>query len=341
MKTVSNQHRSHDPIPKFLGLVILVSFVFVLGWHVGLNQKNTQGLDLLSRGVNSAQTKESVNLDLFWKVWQTLADDYVDPNALVTQEMVYGAISGMVYALDDPYTAFFTPKENQEFQNDLEGTLDGIGAELTIRNHLITVVSPLKNSPAKQAGLLPEDVILQVDGEDVADLSLEQVVRKIRGPRGTKVVLTIARASSPQPISISINRKTIHVDSVDWHMEEDIAVVELSKFGSQSSDEFSKAISEILPKRPKGIVLDLRFNGGGLFNEAIAITSEFIESGEIVSIQKRDPEMNEVHYANGKARLSQIPLVVLINRGSASASEILAGAIRDHKGCTDWRNHVR
>lgn len=324
--------KKHNPAPKLIGFVVLLLFVFTLGWHVGSNQER-QNSDFykIENEIPRNGKGSRVDMELFWDVWSLLASKYVEPESLDFKNMVYGAIQGMVYSLDDPYTTFLTPKENKDFQNGLEGMLEGIGAELTLRNEFITIVSPLKNSPAKKAGIQPEDIILEVDGESVEDYTFEQVVMKIRGPRGSKVVLTIARSGYNEPLKIPIIRDTINISSVEWEMEENIAIIELNQFGVKTKEEFSKAISEILQKRPDGIVLDLRFNGGGFLDGAVDIVSEFVEKGKVVSVKKRNPEEDEVIYVNGKARVAQTPLVVLINRGSASASEIVAGAIRDHQ----------
>ena len=331
MKKTSYLHKSSASAPKILGLVILVLFVFTLGWHVGANQVRQNGdTYIIEKQISRTITDEKVDMQLFWDVWSLLASKYVDPQALDYKNMIYGSIRGMVFSLEDPYTTFLTPKENKEFQDGMEGTLEGIGAELTLRHGLITVVSPLKNSPAKRAGIQPEDIILQIDGEDVENFTFEQAIMKIRGPAGTKVVLTIARKGHPEPLDISIIRETINISSVEWQMIGDIAVIELNQFIAKTKEEFSKAISEILPKRPDGIVLDLRYNGGGYLDGAVDIVSEFIEKGKVVSVKKRDPEEDEIIYVSGKARIVSIPLVVLINKGSASASEIVAGAIRDH-----------
>ena len=154
---------------------------------------------------------------------------------------------------------------------------------------------------------------------------------KIRGPKGEKVILTIVRKGNSEPLDISITRDSINISSVEWRMEEDIAIIELNQFGNHTKEEFSRAISEILSKRPSGVILDLRFNGGGYLEGAVDIVSEFIEKGEVVSVKKRNPDDSEVIYVNGKARMTNVPLVVLINKGSASASEIVAGAIQDHE----------
>lgn len=323
-------HHSSSNTPKILGFIILVVFIFALGWHVGAGQsRQGQTTFATEKQMGQGIGSDKVDMQLFWDVWGLLAGRYVDPNALDYKNMIYGAIRGMVFSLGDPYTTFLTPKENREFQESMNGTLEGIGAELTLRDGLITVVSPLKGSPAKLAGIQPEDVILKVNDEDVQDFTLEQVVMKIRGPKGTKVKLTLGRKGESEPFDVEIVRQTININSVEWKMVDNIAHIELNQFGGKTKEEFTKAISEILLKRPKGIVLDLRYNGGGYLDGAVDIVSEFVEKGKVVSVKKRNSEEDEVIYVTGKARVAKVPLVVLINKGSASASEIVAGAIRD------------
>lgn len=323
-------HHSSSNTPKILGFIILVVFIFALGWHVGAGQsRQGQATYATEKQMGQGIGSDKVDMQLFWDVWGLLAGRYVDPNALDYKNMIYGAIRGMVFSLGDPYTTFLTPKENREFQESMNGTLEGIGAELTLRDGLITVVSPLKGSPAKLAGIQPEDVILKVNDEDVQDFTLEQVVMKIRGPKGTKVKLTLGRKGESEPFDVEIVRQTININSVEWKMVDSIAHIELNQFGGKTKEEFTKAISEILLKRPKGIVLDLRYNGGGYLDGAVDIVSEFVEKGKVVSVKKRNSEEDEVIYVTGKARVAKVPLVVLINKGSASASEIVAGAIRD------------
>jgi len=317
--------------PKYIGFFVLILFVFMLGWNVGVNHTYTrQGIGPQTAVTNSYGEIETVNMELFWDAWNILSGSYVDPSALDPQKMVYGAIKGMVASIKDPYTNFMTPKENKEFQENLQGLLEGIGAELTLRNGMLTVISPLKNSPAKAAGLQPEDIIYKVDGELTEDMSLEEAVMSIRGEKGTTVTLTILRKSLAEPLDIKIVRDTININSIDWSFEGNVAIIEINQFGDNTKTEFSKAISAVLAKRPIGVVLDLRYNGGGYLEGAIDIVSEFLEQEKVVTIKKRNPEEDEVIYVNGSARMGSIPLVVLINKGSASASEIVAGAVQDH-----------
>jgi carboxyl-terminal processing protease len=330
MKKYSPEIKSS--VPKYIGLIILIFFVFMLGWNVGVNHTyRKDGVDTENTVTTPYGETETINMQLFWDTWNILSGRYVDPHVLDSQKMIFGAIKGMVDSLGDPYTIFMTPKENKEFQDILGGIMEGIGAELTVRNGMLTVISPLKGSPAKIAGLQPEDIIYAIDGEQVKEMTFEQAVLKIRGEKGTKVTLTILRKNHEEPIDIIIMRDTININSVDWKMIDGIALVEINQFGTNTRTEFSKAINEILNKRPKGIILDLRYNGGGYLDGAVDIVSEFIEKGKVVTIKKRNAEEDEVIYANGQARMANQPLAVLINKGSASASEIVAGAIKDLK----------
>ena len=317
--------------PKYIGFFVLISFVFMLGWNAGVNHTYVkQGLAPQTTVRDPNGKTETVNMEVFWDTWNILSANYVDPHSLVTEEMMYGAIKGMVASIHDPYTNFMTPKENKEFRESLQGHLQGIGAELTLKNGMLTVISPLKGSPAQKAGIQPEDIIYMINGETTDDLILEQAVLKIRGEKGTAVNLTIIRKGYREPIEMTIIRDDINVNSIDWEMNGDIAIIEINQFGDTTNNEFSKAISAILAKRPKGVVLDLRYNGGGYLDGAIDIVSEFLEKEKVVTIKKRNPEEDEMIYVNGQARMINIPLAVLINKGSASASEIVAGAIQDH-----------
>jgi carboxyl-terminal processing protease len=323
--------KQESSVPKYIGLFVLMAFVFMLGWNAGVNHNQLKQRIAPQAIVTSSNGEpETVNMEVFWDTWNILSANYVDPHALVTEKMIFGAVKGMINSINDPYTTFMTPKENREFQEGLQGHLEGIGAELTLRNGMLTVISPLKGSPAQKAGLQPEDVIYMINSESTEDMTLEQAVLKIRGPKGTPVILSILRKGRNEPMDITITRQVININSIDWKMDGNIAIIEINQFGDTTNSEFSKAISEILPERPTGVILDLRYNGGGYLDGAIDIVSEFLEKEKVVTIKKRNPEEDEVIYVNGQARLANVPLAILINRGSASASEIVAGAIQDH-----------
>ena len=276
-----------------------------------------------------------------------------------TQKMVWGAITGMVSSLDDPYTAFLPPKENQEFKEDLGGEFDGIGAQLGLKDGRVIVVAPLKGTPAEKAGLLAGDYILKVNDEDTAGWTVPQAVTKIRGVRGSEVKLEILHESAQKPEEITIKRDTITVSSVEWWTKRAAEITEisgtetagvlrnntnkvvylrLSRFGDKTNDEWNKAISEILTAQKtngtlKGLILDLRNNPGGYLDGSVFIASEFLESGVVVSQANSDGTKDE-YQVNRKGKLLTIPIIVLVNKGSASASEIVAGALKDYNRAT-------
>ncbi len=272
------------------------------------------------------------DLSLFWLVWQELEDKYVRTEKINYSNMVYGAIKGMVDSLEDPYTVFMDPSESEQFNASLHGTLEGIGAELTIEDQLLTVVSPLRDSPAEKAGILPGDVIFKIDGEIAADMTLFDAIMSIRGEKDTPVVLTIVRESVDEPFDVTIVRDSIDLDSVTKELlEENIAYVSINQFNERTRDEFAAALSELILDPPAGLILDLRFNGGGYLNSSVDILSFLLPEDQIaVKIEERG-QPDDILYTEGQTRLTDVPMVVLVNEGSASASEIVAGALQDYE----------
>lgn len=324
--------------------VALPLLTLLLGWQLGTRyeqnelQEAAQYLETLyGNGTGSGQVlgdpEEEVDLALLWGVWRLLQQHYIHPARLGTQEMVHGATSGMVGALGDPYTAFMDPVENTDFHQSLQGRLEGIGAELTQREGVTVVVAPLKGSPAAMAGLRPEDMILEVDGVNVEGESLSQVVQRIRGPKGTTVTLTIARAGEPELLTVPIVRQDIKIPSVESEIKEtgsgSIGYIALNQFGDTALREVQQALAEFKNKNLDGIVFDLRYNGGGYLDGAVELASLFLREGEVVSVHRREGKPDS-HAVSGQPVAADIPLVILINEGSASASEILAGALQDH-----------
>lgn len=327
---------------KYFGLLLLPFVIFLLGLTVGYNQArddHEKKVDYRSPIVttvngNNNQSPETVNMSLFWDVWNILHVLYVNTEKLDAQKMVYGAIEGMVDALDDPYTVFLNPSQSEDFRKTLSGELEGIGAELTIKDNNLSIVSPVKNSPAEKAGLHPGDIIYSIDNVSAVNMSLTDAVSKIRGKKGSKVALLIIREGEEDPISFEITRDEVKIPSVTWEMKDTIAYLSINQFGDDTNKEFEDAAQKILLRKPSGMILDLRFNGGGYLEGAIDIVSQFIEEGVVTSIETRNQEEKDIKNVKGRARLANIPLVVLINEGSASASEIVAGALKDHKRAT-------
>jgi len=280
------------------------------------------------------QLSQDINFNLFWDVWDALKKDYVDKDKLNEKEMFYGAIKGMVAATGDPYTVFMDPKIAQDFANDLAGTFEGIGAEIGIRKDILTIISPLADSPAEKAGLKAGDKILAINGTSTMGITVDEAVNKIRGQKGTKVKLTIMREGVKEPKEIEITRDTIMIKSVKTEIRPDkIMVIKISNFNDDTNDLFNKAVEMAVKDNPAGIIIDLRNDPGGYLETAIDVASKWIDSGIVVSEQFADGKKNDF-YARGRAALKNFKTVVLINQGSASASEIVSGALKDYGKAT-------
>jgi carboxyl-terminal processing protease len=249
--------------------------------------------------------------------------------------MILGAIQGMVASLGDPYTVFLKPPENQEVKEDLNGSFEGVGIQLGYKENQLAVIAPLPGTPAKAAGVKAGDLILKIDGESTTGQSADEAAKKIRGPKGTKVKLTLLTVGDKEPHEVELTRETIIVASVEVEFQssgnQEIAHLKLLKFGDRTSEEWGKAVEEIISHQPKvaGIVLDMRNNPGGYLTGSVFIASEFLEKGTVVQQEYADGT-KETYSVDRKGKLLTQPLVVLINEGSASASEIVAGSLRDH-----------
>ncbi len=278
---------------------------------------------------------KTVDFSLFWKVWDLVKEKHIDRNKLNAQKMIYGAINGMLKATGDPYTDFFNPKQSKDFSQDIKGSFEGIGAELGMKDHMLTVVTPLDGSPAKRAGLRSGDKILKVNNNVIAGLPIDQAVNLIRGKKGTKVILTVLHQGDKKTSEITIKRDIIEIKSVKLKFKKDqIAYVRITKFSENTAKEFDEATNKILEKGSKGIILDLRNDPGGLLDKAVSIASRMIPKGKVVVSEENSAGKKEALYTLGGDKLSSIPMVVLINEGSASAAEILAGALKDDRGIT-------
>lgn len=329
-------------------IIVLCAFLFVAGYRLGQNknilstnfpvlfgdknEKSNSSLPSQSvqRQLNS--NDKNVDFDLMWEAWEKLDSKYVDKEKLDKNKMFYGAIKGVVAALEDPYTFFLTPEENKQSKESLGGRFEGIGAQLGTKEGAIVVIAPLPNSPALKAGVKAGDMILEVDGVSIKGEPITQVVSKIRGTSGTTVTLKISREG--KTLNISIIRDKIQVNIFEVTYENKTAIVKMSQFGDNTITEWSRVSEEIANKYSSGavsgMVLDLRDNPGGYLDAAIQIASEFLPLGEL--IVKQESHTKSIDYRVKRVGvLPKIPVVVLINKGSASAAEILAGALRDQK----------
>ena len=287
--------------------------------------------------------KQNLDFSLFWEVWDRLEKNYIDKKALDQNQMVLGAIQGMVASLGDPYTAFLKPSENKELKEDLNGSFEGVGIQLGYKENQLAVIAPLTGTPAYKAGVKAGDLILKIDDQPTTGISADEAMRKIRGPKGTKVKLSLMHTDEKEPYEVEIVRDTIVVPSVEVEFvttetqkrteaQKVIAHLKLMKFGDRTAEEWDKAVGEIANHKPSvsGVILDLRNNPGGYLTGSVFIASEFVGSGVIVQ-QEHANGTKETFSVNRPGRILNQPLVVLINEGSASASEIVAGALQDYK----------
>ncbi len=321
----------------FLAIAILL---FGSGYKMGefktqVANQNAAPITLMGDGSSSNnKNAKDIDMSLFWETWNKLEEKYVDKKKLDSKKMFYGAIKGMVASVEDPYTFFLTPDENKQSKDDLGGRFEGIGAQLGLNENKIVVVAPLKQSPAEKAGLKAGDVIVKVDGQSTKGWTLVQAVSKIRGEKGTQVKLNIDRKGSIKDYSIT--RDQINIPSIELSYQDNAAVLKLNQFGEQTNNEWDKAVTDIEKKwknkEIKGMVLDLRDNPGGFLESAVYIASEFIPQGKLVVKQESTIASETKDYnVYRQGKLLDIPVTVLINQGSASASEIVSGALRDYK----------
>lgn len=312
---------------KAFFILILILTVYSAGFLHGRFSLTSGNFSERVKNAAIGQPKDA-DFSLFWQVWNQVNQDYV--NSSNPQEMMYGSIAGMVASLGDPYSTFLNPQEAANFSQDLSGEFQGIGAELTQQDNKLIVVAPLDASPAQKAGLLPKDEITKIDTVDVSTLSFQEAINKIRGNEGTTVTLTVVRAGLDQPKDIKITRENIKVASAELTYKDDIAYIKVRQFGDDTVDLMKNIATQINEKKPKGIILDLRNNPGGYLTGSIDVSSLFIENSTIVSEQYKNGKKEEFK-TTLSASLKDYKLVVLINEGSASASEIVAGAIQDTK----------
>ena len=287
--------------------------------------------EVLKKKTMPAYLEEDIDFSLYWDVWSMLREKYVDQPVAETQ-MLYGSLFGMVASLGDPYTIFFDPESAAAFNEELGGSFEGIGAEIAVKEGQLVVVAPLSGSPAEKAGLETKDVILAVDGEDTAGMTVHEAVLIIRGEAGTTVVLTVRREGVLESFDIPIIRGRIIVDSMTWKMigeENNIAHIKVRSFNSDAKTTFNRIVMEINGQKPQAVILDLRNNPGGFLDAAIDMASEWIEK-DVVMIEEDGQGLQREFRSNGLARLQGYPTVVLVNNGSASGSEIVAGALQDH-----------
>ncbi len=318
-------------------LIIIIFGSFSGGFLVGqafplLNQNNTTATTTtLNNSTFSPSPSEELDtlFQPFWETWNYVNDQYVDQPVDQTI-MMRGAISGMLESLGDPHTSYMDPEMFRQQNTPLQGEYEGIGAWVDVTGEYIIIISPMPNSPAEKQGLKPDDQVIAVDGEDMTGIEGNLVLRRILGEAGTDVTLTIFRSSTNETFDVTITRQKINIPSVTGEMlEDDIAYIQLINFGEKTHQDLRNILKDLLKQKPVGLILDMRNNGGGYLNTAIDVASEFVSQSPIMYEEFGDGE-RIIYKAKPNGLATELPLVVLINEGTASASEITAGAIQDY-----------
>ncbi|WP_318264009.1 S41 family peptidase [Peribacillus simplex] len=317
--------------PKEAGKFIKIKkFTFIMGIFLVIFLTagiTTIALTFGDEKVESLAPDKHSEFEKLYSTYDTIKDNYYEE--IDEEKLVDGAINGMIKSLDDPYSAYMDKKEASSFHESISSSFEGIGAEIQEQDGQIMVVSPIKGSPAEKAGVKPNDIILSVDGKSVEGLSSSEAVLKIRGEKGTKVNLSISRAGESEPIKLTIKRDTIPIETVYAEMLDDgVAKIQVTSFSEHTVQELKTALEEMSKKDMKGLVLDLRGNPGGLLEQAIEMASLFIPNGEVVLQVEERSGKKEVYKSENDGEL-KIPVVVLIDDGSASASEIVAAAVSE------------
>ena len=306
--------------------VLLVSLVFGTGFYFGGSKT----------GNNNASASGQADLESFWKVWGLLEDKFVGASStqsISEEDRIYGAIEGLVDAYGDPYTTFLPPVENKEFNESIQGNFEGVGMEVSIQDDVLTVVAPLKDTPAERAGIRSGDKIVKIEDKSTYDMTLDKAVSLIRGEPGTTVTVTVLREGEDEPLEISIIRDVINIPNLETELRDDgVFVISLFNFSARSTEAFREALREFLLSRTNKLVLDLRGNPGGYLDAAVDISSWFLPAGKVVVVEdfgnKKD---NRIFRSKGYNIFNDnLKMVILIDQGSASASEIVAGALQDH-----------
>src|SRR3989344_4790936 len=317
--------------------VFLAAAVFVgSGYALGVRVEKERARPVVIEGLTGIHASSVLPVDFstFWQVWKYADENHLKSKDISAQNRLYGAIKGLVASFKDPYSEFFPPQDGQRFHEDLQGSFGGVGKEIGIRKEQLGVMAPLKGTPGEKAGIQAGDHIVAINGESTADMTVGDAVQRIRGPEHTTVKLGIFRDGWEAVKDFEITREKITIPTLDVEFKEngDIVLVKLYGFNASAGELFYNAMLRTLLKGSKGMVLDLRNNPGGFLDVSVDLAGGFVPRGTLVVKEVFKNGESDEFIAHGNAALSKFPVVILVNKGSASASEILAGALRDKRG---------
>ena len=326
------QNKKSNIILTFIYIIIIVLGIFTAGFYVGA--KDSPAIDRVY-GLSNKESKvvTDADFDPFWKVWNTLNEKSITIKEKSDQDRVWGAIQGLALSTGDPYTVFFPPEENKLFKDSIHGSFGGIGAEIDKKEAILTVVAPLKGTPAEKAGILSGDKILRINKEDATNITIDKAISLIRGPIGTHVELTILHEGEKKTRDFNIIRENIEIPTIKTEKRGDVFLINFYTFSENSKNLFIEAMNEFTNSGLNKLIIDLRGNPGGYLDSAIDISSFFLDSGKVVVIQDfGDKKKSDSFRSRGQKLFDdkKSKLIILVDGGSASASEIMAGALREH-----------
>jgi carboxyl-terminal processing protease len=313
------------------GVLAVVALAFSVGLYTGVSEINHN-----RAAAATVVANPNVDLSQFWQAWVVLDQNFVNAHGSTTpsqQDKIYGAIAGLVDSYGDPYTVFLPPSDAQVFNDDISGSFGGVGMDMGEKDGAVAVIAPLKGSPAEKAGIHSGDIVVAIDGTSTDGMSVDQAVKLIRGPVGSKVTLTVVRAGTPQPLSISIVRATINIPVIDTKDQGGIFTISLYSFSQNSADLFRGALRQFFLSGDTKLILDLRGNPGGYLDAAVDMASYFLPVGDVVVTEDfKGKAQNVAHRSVGYNVFAnkKLSMAILVDQGSASASEILAGALQQH-----------